>query len=249
MMSQRQWLLPSALGLAVMAAVYAQSWDGKIVQYGKMREAIGQQQHQARVSIQDVVARPHFFGVAALAGLKGEAAIVDGQVIATEVNAQRQLQPVSAASAQATLLVGSYVSEWVQPVRLDRDIAPAEVEGFLASAAAEVGLEATLPYPYCIEGEFLEVRLHVIHGACPMHARLNKQDLARDVQPYEGEFPTMRGTVVGVYAENSVGNLTHPGTSLHSHLVFTDPRSGLKVTGHVERLGIRSGSQLRLPKR
>ena len=63
------------------------------------------------------------------------------------------------------------------------------------------------------------------------------------------KFPSVRGTVVGVYAENSVGNLTHPGTSMHSHLVFTDPSSGLKVTGHLERLGLRSGSQLRLPKR
>lgn len=81
-----------------------------------------------------------------------------------------------------------------------------------------------------------------------MHARLNKLELPPEQKPYEGEYSTLRGRLVGIYAENSVGNLTHPATSIHSHLVFTDPRTGLKVTGHVERLSLSPETELRLPK-
>ena len=40
-----------------------------LIQYGRMHEAIGQQQHQGRVLLGALLEKPHFFGVAALAGL------------------------------------------------------------------------------------------------------------------------------------------------------------------------------------
>ena len=239
----------SLAGLALLTVAYAETWGGEILQYGNMREAIGQQKHQGRISIEEIVARPHFFGVAALAGLKGEVTLIDSQIIATEVNPQGRLQPLAAGPSQATLLAGSYVSEWAPPVRLDKQLEPAEVESWLASSAASAGLDTTRPFPFRAEGEFQQVRLHVINGACPMHARLNKLELPPERKPYEVEFSTLRGSLVGVYAENSVGNLTHPATSVHSHLVFTDPQTGLKVTGHVERLGLLPETELRIPKK
>ncbi len=233
------------LCLLLVVAVCAQSWDGSLLQYGKMREAIGQGQHQSRVDLKEITARPHFFGIAALAGLSGEATILDGQIVATEVSAERKLQPAS--SSQATLLIGSYVKAWRQ-VPLQEDLSYAQLEGFLARSARQLGLSEQGPFPFLVEGEFSDVRLHVIHGACPMHARLNKLELSAEVQPYEGGFSSLGGTLLGVFVENSVGNLTHPGTSVHAHLVFNDPLSGAKVTGHVEKVGIRSGASVRLPE-
>jgi hypothetical protein len=50
-----------------------------------------------------------------------------------------------------------------------------------------------------------------------------------------------------VYAEGSVGQLTLPATSTHGHLVYKDPASGRKVTGHLERFGLAPGAVLKLP--
>lgn len=65
------------------AAAGADLWDDRIVQYGTMHEAIGQQRHQGRVQLTKLIETPHIFGVAALARLGGEVTIVDGSVTMT----------------------------------------------------------------------------------------------------------------------------------------------------------------------
>jgi alpha-acetolactate decarboxylase len=81
-----------------------------------------------------------------------------------------------------------------------------------------------------------------------MHARLNKIELPKEQQPYELELEKVRGTIVGVFAKDAVGNITHPGTSMHMHLLYEDPQSGQMVTGHVERVGLLADAVLRLPQ-
>ena len=93
-----------------------------------------------------------------------------------------------------------------------------------------------------------DVRLHVINGACPIHARLKKVEIPKAQQPFEAELKKVKGTIVGVFAKDAVARLTHPATSTHVHLLFADPASGEKVTGHVEQIGVRKGAVLRLPK-
>ena len=61
------------------------------VQHGKMHEVVGKQQHQGRVTFKDIVKRPHFYGVAALESLAGEATIFDGEVTITRHGAARNV--------------------------------------------------------------------------------------------------------------------------------------------------------------
>jgi alpha-acetolactate decarboxylase len=222
---------------------------GNIIQFGTMHEAIGQQQHQGRVRFADLLNQPHFFGVAALEGLHGEATIFDGNVTVTTVNDQGQLLPVkSAASAkQATLLVGAYVDTWTEH-SLPNDIAAERFDQFVADMAAKAGVNVKKPFVFTIEGDLMDVRLHVINGACPIHARLKKVQIPKAQQPFEAELKKVNGTIVGVFAKDAVGKLTHPATSTHVHLLFADPASGEKVTGHVEQIGVGKGAVLRLTK-
>jgi alpha-acetolactate decarboxylase len=242
-------LLLGMVAARSVAAAEGDSWDGRIVQYGKMHEAIGQQQHQGRVHFQKVVEQPHFYGVAALAQLKGEATILDGNLTITRVDAKGQLAPSEAArpDESATLLVGAYVPSWsARPV--PRDVIPDEFDAYLADEAAQAGLNATKPFVFTVEGEFRNIRFHVINGACPLHARLKKIDLAPERRPFEGELEKVRGTLVGVFAKDAVGDITHPATSTHMHLLFKDARTGQVVTGHVEQVGLMKGAVVRLPK-
>jgi hypothetical protein len=81
-----------------------------------------------------------------------------------------------------------------------------------------------------------------------MHARLRNIELPREQTPFEGRFKSIRGRMVGIYASDSVGKLTHPDTSTHVHLIFKDDASGEEATGHVEAAGLAKGAVLKLPR-
>jgi alpha-acetolactate decarboxylase len=221
----------------------------KIVQYGKMSEAIGQKQHQGRVRFSKLTERPHFFGVAALEGLRGEATICDGELTVTIVDSRGRLHAgdVVSPEEQATMLVGAYVPSWTEH-EVIKDVPAEAFDEYVESVAAKAGLNTDRPFVFTIEGEFMDVSLHVIHGACPIHARMKKIELPERLQPFEAELPKVNGKVVGIFAKDAVGNLTHPATSTHIHLLYFDPATGKTVTGHLERIGLQQGDVLRLPR-
>jgi alpha-acetolactate decarboxylase len=234
-------LVALALAVGAMAA-----GEGTLVQYGTMREAIGQKQSQGRVALADLAGKEHFYGVGALEGLKGEVTFMDSQPTVTGVTDDGKLAGMDGAALQATMLAGASVPAWRERA-IETDTPPADFDRVVRDAAVAAGMDAAKPFVFALEGEFTDVRLHVIHGACPMHARMQKIELPKDQRPFEGEYGAIRGKLVGIYAEDAVGKLTHPATSTHVHLVFTDEASGATVTGHVERAGIAHGATLRLP--
>lgn len=242
-------LFALSLATTVVAAADGASDGAEFVQYGRMHEAIGQQQHQGRVRLADLLERPHLFAVAALAELAGEVTICDGELTITVVDADGRLRSVQLPTGeeQATLLAGAYVPAWKESV-VSQDIMAENFDDFVAAAATEAGVDTKQPFPFTLEGDFADVRLHVIHGACPLRARLRNTTIPAEQKPYEAELMQVHGRLVGVYAKDQVGNLTHPATSTHVHLLFTDPDTGAEVTGHLERIAVKKGAVLRLPK-
>ena len=81
-----------------------------------------------------------------------------------------------------------------------------------------------------------------------MHARLRKIELPKDKKTFELEFDKVRATLVGMYAKDAVGDITHPATATHLHLVFEDAKTKKRIMDHVERIGVLEGRVLRLPK-
>ena len=214
-----------------------------------MHEAIGQQRHEGRVRLSELVTRPHFFGVAALEGLGGEVTIHDGKVTITGVDSSGQLQPGEspALSHEATVLVGAYVPSWTEH-RLSGSVGRDGFDQTIADAATEAGIDTSKPFVFTVEGEFAGLGFHVINGACPMHARLKNIELPQSSRPFESELEKVRGTIVGVFARDAVGKLTHPGTSTHTHVLFEDGTSGKTATGHVEWVRLNEGTVLRFPR-
>jgi alpha-acetolactate decarboxylase len=243
----------TAVLFGMLGSTNAMADDGskhqKIVQFGTMREAIGQQQHEGRVQLSELVSLPNFYGVAALEQLQGEVTLHDGQITITTVNEQGRLEPAkgSLGDRKATLLVGAYVPAWsTRPVT--REIRADQFDKFIENSAADAGIKTSEPFLFKVEGEFADVYLHVINGACPIHARLKKTEIPEDQRSFETEISNVSGTLVGVYAKDAVGKLTHPATSTHVHLLYKDPETGANVTAHLERVGIRPGSTVSFPK-
>ena len=219
-----------------------------IVRYGTMREAIGEQQDHGRVRFADLFEKPHFYGVAAMENLEGEAAIIDGELTVSIVDDNGQLESIGegADQRQATILVGGYVSQWHEIV-VDQEVPATRFDAFVASSAESLNVKTDQPFLFTVEGEFSDLHLHVINGACPVHTRMKKQEFAADEKPFEMNKNSISGTMVGVFARDAVGKLTHPASETHRHLVFVDD-GGRKQVGHVEGGGIRKGARLRIAR-
>ena len=232
-----------------MAAVSAaeQSWDGTLVHYGSMHEVMGEHHSEGRVQLAELAAKPHLYAVAALEGLKGEITFFDSDATVTDVTSDNKLASPAGKDLKATLLVGAYVPSWHEH-SLTTETSPADFDKTVRAEASNSGLDVSTPFVFTAEGEFKDVRVHVLNGACPMHAKMQGAELPKGQQPYESMYATIQGRLVGIYAENAVGTLTHAGASTHVHLIYKDPSSGQTVTAHVEQMGMSQGAVLKLPQ-
>ncbi|QDU42747.1 hypothetical protein Mal52_12140 [Symmachiella dynata] len=223
--------------------------ESKLIQYGRMREVIGMQKHHGRIALAEATSQPHLYAVGALEGLTGEVTVLDGAVVATTVDEAHQLQPVDVnPEIQATLLVGNHISAWTDHT-VSKAVPSEEFDAYIEQLASEQGIDTSKPFVFTASGDFIDVRLHVIQGACPVHAKLHGVELSENEKPFEGSFPRLTGTLVGVFAKNAAGELTHPDTSTHTHVVFNEPNSDARVTAHVEQTGLDEGAVIRLPVR
>jgi alpha-acetolactate decarboxylase len=220
--------------------------DRDFVQIGTMHQVIGQQDHGPRAAAAEICQRPDFYGVGALAGLTGELTFLKSKAFATRVTPGGGLSAVSESEANATLLIGQSVTQWKE-VALREAIGSDDVDATLRKLIQKNKGETRGPLVFLIEGTFSDVVLHVINGACPVHARRSGVELAEEQKPYKLQPTRIEGTMVGVFALNAAGRMTHPGTVQHAHLVFRDPDSGERITGHVEHYGIGKSATLKLP--
>ncbi len=189
---------------------------------------------------------PHFYGVGALEGLQGEITILDSAAIVTGVARDGLPEPKEMTDVGATMLAGKSVETWAETT-LEREVEVQEFDKTIEAMAATLDIDTAKPFVFLVEGELTDVRLHVINGACPIRARMKKENIDEDKLPFELETKTLKGTLLGVYAADSVGKLTHPATSAHVHLVYTDDKTGNHITGHIEQVGLAKGAVLKLP--
>ena len=217
----------------------------EVRQFGRMHDVLsgGAENARGQVALSDVLERPHAFGVGALAGLEGEITIWDGEaIVARPAQSALRVDKSATSSEQAALLTVAYVDNW-QDTTIDQDLSGEQLEQFIAETAAACGLDADQPFPFVIEGRVTDLKLHAIHGECPMRPGVT---LTAEQQPWRYELaePT-DATIVGFYAADSVGNLTHPGIAMHAHALLNV--DGRELTGHVERMACAAGAVLKLP--
>jgi hypothetical protein len=244
-----RFLVPMTMLLAAAAtAAGPRPASPGLIQVGAMHEVIGAGATQGRVALAAAAAAPHLYAVGALAGLRGEVTIIDSAVFVSSVGAGGALQPREGAELEATLLLGAQVPAWTDTT-LGRAVPAGEVGGVLGAIAAAAGLDPAAPFMFRVTGDFADAHVHVINGACPVHARNRGLEIPADRAPDDRRFAHVAGTLVGVHAEGAAGRLTHPGTSIHAHLVYADEATGAHVTGHVEQVALGAGVVISVPRR
>jgi alpha-acetolactate decarboxylase len=218
----------------------------RVMQYGKMREVLGGGAAAASpcVSLDEALRTPHAYAVGALPRLEGEITVIDGRAwIARPRGNELSVEgPTATPAENAAMLTIAYINRWDEfkiEQHLDGDV----LEAFIADRARESGIDLREPFPFLIEGRVSDLQAHVVNGACPMKPGAR---LAADQQPwrFQQELPR-KATIVGFYAADSVGKMTHPGTSIHAHALLEV--DGTTVTGHVERMAVGPDAILKLP--
>lgn len=219
----------------------------EVLQYGRMHDVLsgGAGKAVQLVSLADALKEPHACAVGALAGLEGEITIVDGSAwVARPAGAGLRIDgPSSTSKDGAALLLLSHVAEWDR-FTIEKDLAGEALDAFIADKARGAGLDMAQPFAFVIEGSVTDLQLHVLNGMCPMKPGVA---LAEGEKPWQHRMGNpQNATVVGFYAADSVGNMTHPGTSIHAHAILDV--NGQAVTGHIERIAVAAGAVLRIPR-
>jgi hypothetical protein len=206
--------------------------------FGEFRRLMMTGDFSPKVRLDDVMAGHPTTGVGALADALGEITIYNGKLIVTYGKSDPTV--VTKPEFAALLAIGS-TPDW-QGVRVDRDIAPSEIESFIASAAKDHGLDPDKSFPFQVRGLLISYAMHINaatttgpHGmGFPMAVTVERK----------GDDP-IDGYVAGLYVSpDLIGVATHGGERTHAHWVSLD----LASTAHLDRWGLKAGAFLMLPK-
>ena len=131
--------------------------------------------------------------------------------------------------------------EW-ESVTVERDVAPEEIEAYLATAAKSRGIDPDKSFPFQARGVIAPYAMHV--NMAPTGGPHGMGRLMAIRVERKGE--AVEGSVAGLYVSaDLMGIATHGGGRTHAHWVAP----GGMATAHLDRWGLKAGTVLLLPKR
>jgi Alpha-acetolactate decarboxylase len=205
--------------------------------FGAFRSMILEGDFSPKVRLGEVIAAHPTTGMGAVADARGEVTIYDGKLIVSYGKAGSQ--PAPDAERAALLAVGT-AAAW-QTITVEHDVAPDDIDVFLARTAAAHGLDPEGPFPFQVRGTLASYVMHV--NAAPTDGPHGMGQPIAVTVVSQGD--AIAGMVAGLYASRDlVGIVSHGGTRSHSHWVTSDG----SATAHLDRWGLKSGAVLMLPK-
>jgi alpha-acetolactate decarboxylase len=230
--------------LLALVLLPACSTKPAIRQFGSMREVLREGESQPRVALSEL-AGPTTIAIGALAGLEGEITMLDGQtwVARPAGGALAVSGPEPVRGDHATLLTATEVRSWETAEFAGGPATGEDLESLIERSARVRGVDTARPFPFTITGVFDSLDIHVINRACI----IANPDLPPERQPWRWSAAGMpaRATIVGFYAPDAAGVMTHHGTAIHAHAIIE--QEGGTITGHVERFAVPAGAVLGLP--
>ena len=216
-----------------------QQTDGpfRVATFGVFRKMLSEGDFTPKVPLAAVMAKQPTTGVGAVADARGEITVFDGKLIVSYGKPAAQTDP---SQDSAALLTFGSAPAW-QSIAVKKDVAPAEIETFIASTAKAYGLDPEQSFPFEIEGTILSYVMHVNIG--PTNGPHGMGYPIAVTNERKGE--RIEGRVAGLYvAARLMGIATHGGERTHAHWVAADGAA----TAHLDRWGLAAGAILRLPK-
>jgi alpha-acetolactate decarboxylase len=196
-----------------------------------------------QVRLADATDKPHVFGIGAPDKLQGEILIVDSVAWVAKIRDGNRIEVRKGSPEDsAVLLAITQVPRWTE-VTVTQDISADEFDDCIQKTISQAGLDKLETVPFVIEGQFSSLDLHVLNGECPFAKVKGKIEGAGP--PHRKTLNDVQGQLVGFYAENGAGRITHHSTHTHVHaLVGTEEERG---AGHVDAVALKAGTAVRVP--
>ena len=207
-------------------------------QYGGMRDALRMGNTQSRVTFKEISSKPHAFAVGALTELEGEITILDGKIlVATTPDGAIASSTLGSDEQSATFLTVAYVDNWT------RDSIPPDMdfETAVETVAKRNGVNVDEPFPFYVSAHTNSFDLHVINGFCPVAS----PDLPNKDQPWRLHGAETDMLIVGFFAKEQEGVMTHHGSNIHMHGIVTSGKE--PISGHLDKVDIAAGSSIFVP--
>jgi hypothetical protein len=205
-----------------------------VITFGVFQKMMMLGDFTAKIRLDAAMARHPTTGVGAVADARGEITIYDGKLIVSYGI------PVRSDSESAALLAIGFAAHW-QTVMVERDVAPVEIEAYLATAAKAHGVDPDTSFPFEAQGTLSPYVMHVNAGPTTGPHGMGLP-MAFTVGTSGDQI---QGRVAGLYVSaDLVGIATHGGERTHAHWVSPDGTS----TAHLDRWGLKAGATLLLPK-
>lgn len=226
---------PAAQDEDAVAAISPQPYG--VESFGAFRKLMMEGDFSPKLVLGHVIRTGATVGVGAVADALGEITIIDTIPV---VSYGKPGEHPPAVTERAALLVISSATEW-QKVSIDAEVAPTDLERFLAEAAGAHGIDVGKSFPFQVRGALISYEMHT--NAVPSKGPHGMgQPMAIMLVQKGDEIP---GEVAGIYvAPALVGIATLPGERTHSHWLSPDRQS----TAHLDHWGIKAGATLLLPK-
>lgn len=222
---------------ALVPAVAQTALPYAIETFGAFRKVILEGDFSPKVALGAVMAKSPTVGVGAVADARGEITIHDGKLIVSYGKAG----PHPAAEAESAGLLATAKAAGWQTIKVEQDVAPDDIEKFIARTAAAHGVNQEGPFPFQVRGTLASYVMHV--NAEPTNGPHGMGQPIAVTMEIKGN--AIAGGVSGIYAsQDLVGIVSHGGTRTHSHWVSADGKS----TAHLDRWGLKAGAELSLPK-
>lgn len=235
-------LLGCAANTDHSASGASRPWNGEVQVYGSLAGMHHEGKTGAMVSLDSLLPNPNLYALGALADLAGEVTIVGGKAfVSYPVGAESLRVDVSTrTNVAATLFVAAEVPAWHSVVTEHR-ISFETLDDEIAKLATAAGMSLDGRFPFLLEGDFEDLRWHVIDGRRLPAGETSHQDhLDAAVQVKRDRA---RATLVGFYSASDQGIFTHMGSKTHIHCTLDAPSS----TGHVDHVVIPPGTKVMFP--
>lgn len=194
------------------------------------------------VILLDSLRVPSAWGVGALAGLRGEIVVLDGDVLVSRGTDPMAGLGAPAAVDEATILVYGAVTEW-REVQLSQDMNPERLAQVIEREAESAGLDPEAGFPIRIQGTFPTLVWHVVTGDAPEDGVVNAGHANSQSGMNLYDEPGATGELVGVYTGATLeGIASHPGERQHLHFVDIERTR----SGHLDEVASAAGTSLLL---
>lgn len=211
--------------------------------YGSLHALMDQGMTRPVVSLATLKKDPTLVGLGSLSALRGEIAIVPGEVWVAypgDGGAMRASELGDSDETAAFVAVSS-VPEW-QPLPLPEETSFDQIPDAIEKLGQSGGLDTDRPFPFLIEGSFANVAIKVVDGrAFQGQPRLSQEEL--DVAAAKAKYAAADGIIVGLFGNDDQPEFLHPGTRVHMHAVLRAQNQ----MGHVDHVDLGRGITVRIP--